>query len=154
MIGMNAVAIDHRDAARRPWCVVGLALILTLVSVQATAAQSVCPSGNDHEIARGAVAFFFEERPDVALQAGVPQMDTSGLRVLVDATDAAACQRFRAEVYSPELRQPPWRHMMYELGGYYFEVFYMVADPDDILLYQTPFRVRDSQMRVLFGSTI
>lgn len=152
MIDMIAAATRMcRRAGRRFW-LTGLAALVLLPASPAHA-QSVCP-GNDDEIAREAVRFFLEERADVAAQAGIPRMDPSGLRPLSDARDGAACQRLRAEIHSPELTQAPWRHAVYELGGYYFEVFYQIAGPDELLLYRTPFRVRDTQLNVLLATLI
>ncbi|MBB4634310.1 hypothetical protein [Longimicrobium terrae] len=128
-----------------------IAIPLALGFTAPARGQTVCPSG-DADQPREAVRFFFEELPELATQAGVAHLDPAGLRLLTDTRDSVACQRFRSEVRSPELTHAPWRHMMYELGGYYFEVFYIVTGPDEIALYRTPFRVRDAQMNVLLAT--
>ena len=104
---------------RTLWLPALAAAVLALAPAARAAAQTTCPADNFE--ARDVVTTFLS---DPAFQAerqtaGTTAVDTSHVRVLNDAQDAAACTRLMSGIIS-RYRAAPWLPVFYAADGFYF----------------------------------
>ena len=83
---------------------------------------------------------FAADRTDL----GLTVADTASLRVLVDATDSAACQWFLQQVAVPSDRPQDWAY--YRAGAFYFVPMVPRCDPclrhGSLAIFDTTFTVK------------
>jgi hypothetical protein len=94
----------------------------------------------------------------------IPALDSAHIRVLSDARDASVCQTLRAGVGNQELLSSAWVEALFEIDGYYFQVFLKApvehtrphAEGDRLVgsIYMVPFAIFRSDLSVLYMGMI
>ena len=77
----------------------------------------------------------------------------SNVRVLTDATDAAACQQLSAAVDAPSAG-PNWRWTVYRVGNYYFVSFRRSETANSKWLGFVPLYIFDTSFHQVRGMTM
>jgi hypothetical protein len=136
------------------WPVLLLALLLaSSVTPRRGLAQSSCPP--DGPRSRDLVARFLTRAGfgSDRVELGLDGATMAGVRVLADATDAAACQQLAAAVDSGSAG-PNWRWTGYRVGNYYFVAFRRSETATGKWLGFVPLYIFDTSFRQVRGMTM
>ena len=131
-----------------------LAILLTLATpARRTLAQTSCPA--DGARSRELVIRFLTRSgfgPDRS-DLGLAGATVTSIRVLSDATDAAACQQLAVAVDAASAG-PNWRWTVYRVGSYYFVAFRRSETANTKWLGFVPLYIFDTSFRQVRGMTM
>jgi hypothetical protein len=141
-----------------------LFLLGAVLPLQAQACRTL--SVAEVEEGSGTIVNFMEHTQFAGIRQAnhVPVVDPAHIRVLSDAQDATVCQTLRARVRNQELLSSAWVEVLFEVDGYYFQVFLkapvehtrMHSEGDRLVgeNYMVPFSMFRSDLSVVFMGLI
>jgi hypothetical protein len=131
-----------------------LFLVAALTGTPPAKSASVCPE--DHPKSREMLTRFLTRpswQPDRDSIGFWTPVYASQIRLLTDATDAAACQRIIAAVGAPDW-QPGWRWTAYQVNGLYFVAKRSVLTPGSHRFGFSPLFILNANFQVIRGAAL